>query len=241
MLLGRVSLQAVAIASLDVFSIRIPGGLIEHGREIAGDLAEVCGIILETLLTVKRINHALILVDDIDLLETYQSPTRNARQQRSILGQALDQLHGTVGVDVVMTARSWYVHSRKDLQTLVDLGMSAPMQPADLVDIHQRRVKVKGRGGGAFLTEEALFEAAGDAEGLPGVFLQHLDTAFYQYLNEDEPGLRGYDWYLGGSSDNASNTSGSVAVRRWESSGERFATAIWRSTWPTRTCSLARS
>jgi len=112
-----------------------------------GDLAEVCGIMLETLLTVKRINHALILVDDIDLLETYQSPTQNARQQRSILGQALDQLHGTAGVDVVMTARSWYVHSRKDLQTLVDLGMSDPMRPADLVDIHHRRVKVKGRGG----------------------------------------------------------------------------------------------
>jgi len=29
------------------------------------------------------------------------------------------------------------------------------------------------------------------------VFLQHLDTAFYHYLNEDEPGLRSYDWYLG--------------------------------------------
>jgi hypothetical protein len=122
-----------------------------------GDLAEVCGIMLETLLTVKRINHALILVDDIDLLETYQSPTQNARQQRSILGQALDQLHGTTGVDVVMTARSWYFHSRKDLQTLVDLGMSSPMQPADLVDIHHRRVKIKGRGGGAFLTGGAFW------------------------------------------------------------------------------------
>lgn len=54
-----------------------------------GDLADVCGIMIETLLALRRINHALILVDDIDLLEAYQSATQNARQQRSILGQAL--------------------------------------------------------------------------------------------------------------------------------------------------------
>lgn len=161
-----------------------------------GDLADVCGIMIETLLTLHRINHALILVDDIDLLEAYQSATQNARQQRSILGQALDQLHGTPGIDVVLTARSWYVHSRKDLQTLVDLGMSRPMQAAELVEIHNRRLKTKGRGTGPFLNADALLVVAGDVEGLPGVFLQHLDSAFYQFLNEEDPAPRDYDWFL---------------------------------------------
>src|SRR5262249_51764653 len=46
------------------------------------DLADICGIIAETLLRNGLIRHMLVLLDDIDLLETYQSPQQNARVQR---------------------------------------------------------------------------------------------------------------------------------------------------------------
>ncbi len=39
--------------------------------------------------------------------------------------------------------------------------------------------------------------AAALAQGKPGIFLRHLDTAFSQYQKEPEWGERNYDWYLG--------------------------------------------
>lgn len=158
------------------------------------DLAAVCGIMVETLLALKLINHALILVDDIDLLETYKSPTENARHERSVLAMALDDLHGTPGVDVVLTARSWYVHSSKELMSLVDLSTSDMLTADDMSGIHDARLKVYGKRLSAFLTDDALRAVAADVEGLPGVFLQHLDTAFYQYQNEPDDSPRDIAW-----------------------------------------------
>lgn len=163
------------------------------------DLAEVCGIMIETLLGLKLIQHALILADDIDLLEGYVSAQQNARQQRSLLAHALDTLHGAPGVDVVLTARSWYAHTRKELQTLVDLAESDPMNADELMGIYDRRWQLYGgrKSSPGFLARAALQQLGGDVEGLPGVFLQHLDMAYYQYQNETQWGERDYDWVLG--------------------------------------------
>jgi hypothetical protein len=159
-------------------------------------LAEICGIMIETLLTLKLVNHVLILVDDVDLLETYKSPTQNSRHERSILAKALEDLHSTPGVDIVLTARSWYVHSNKELRQLIDLSESDPMTPAEMTAIHNARLKVYGKNCPPFLTETALASLASDVEGLPGVFLQHLDTAFYQFQNEDSDERREFEWLL---------------------------------------------
>jgi hypothetical protein len=162
------------------------------------DLAEVCGIMVETLLRLGRLRHALILVDDVDLIEGYISSQQNARQQRSVLAEALSALHGTAGVDVVLTARSWYAHAKKDLSTLIDLALASQLTPDELIGIHDRRFKLYGGKSGlaGFLARPALQQFAQDVEGLPGVFLQHLNTAFYHYQNEGDPAERDYPWLL---------------------------------------------
>jgi hypothetical protein len=164
----------------------------------AVDLAEVCGIMAETLLRHKLVSHVLVLMDDVDLLEGYVSQQQNARRQRSLLADAIRVLHSAPGVDVVLTARSWYAHSQKELQTLVDLAVAKPMQPDEMVSIHDLRWETCSPRGdpAAFLTNEALRELANDVNGLPGVFLQHLQTAFYRFQDEDDAKPRGYDWLL---------------------------------------------
>ena len=85
------------------------------------DLAECCGLMIETLLQDKRIHHAFVLFDDVDLLEAYTDADRNGRYERSILADAIDRLHQTPGIDVLMTARSWYANANKEFNELVDL------------------------------------------------------------------------------------------------------------------------
>ena len=43
------------------------------------DLAEVCGIMAETLIRQKLVRHILVLMDDVDLLEGYVSQEQNGR------------------------------------------------------------------------------------------------------------------------------------------------------------------
>jgi hypothetical protein len=162
------------------------------------DLAEVCGVMVETLLRLKLLEHALILMDDVDLLEGYLSPEQNARQQRSVLAAALNHLHTTPGVDVVLTARAWYAHAHKELHTLVDLGVSAPLTAEQLAEVHNKQLAVySGKSGlQSFLTRPALLELAADVDGLPGVFLKHLFTAFYHYQQESDFAERDYQWFL---------------------------------------------
>lgn len=162
------------------------------------DLAEVCGIMIQTLLQRKLVRHVMILMDDVDLLETYLSPERNARVQRTLLADAIAVLHATPGCDVVVTARSWYAHSRKELQTLVDLSRSSPMTSQELLGIHDRRLAIYGRRAGSkeFLSRDALGKLASDVDGLPGVFLQHLNTAFYAYQQDLDFRVRDYEWLL---------------------------------------------
>jgi hypothetical protein len=165
----------------------------------AADLADVCGIMVETLRRQRLVRHVLVLMDDVDLLESYVSPQQNAKYQRSLLGQAIQTLHSVPGVDVVLTARSWFVHSDdKNLHTLVDLAHEAPISEEEMLQIHDLRLKAFGRRQPveAFLTRDALGALAGDVDGLPGVFLQHVQTAFYQYLNEDDLTPRSYEWLL---------------------------------------------
>ena len=142
------------------------------------DLAELCGFMAETLVRFKLADHVMILVDDVDPLEGYTDPGRNGDIQRSVLAGALGALHATSGVDVLITARSWYARAKKELLILVDLADYA-MEVAELLDIHEHRQNVLGAkdGGSRFLAGQALEQVAQDARGLPGVFLQHLDTA----------------------------------------------------------------
>jgi hypothetical protein len=164
----------------------------------AATLAEVCGVMVEALLRHKLVRHLLVLVDDVDLLEGYQSPQQNARVQRSLLAEALDELHGQPGIDVVLTARSWYAHSTKDFQELVNLASST--LPAEvLIAIHDGHLRAFAKKTGLcrFLKPEALEAFAGQMGGLPGFFLQHLQTAFYAFQDEDDWDERDYDWFLG--------------------------------------------
>ena len=160
------------------------------------DLAELCGIMAETLLDLKLIDHLLILVDDIDLLEAYISVEHNGRLQRSFLSDALIALHETPGVDVLLTSRSWYAVDQREFQELVHIAQQ--MSNDELISIHDLRYGSLGppNAPNPFLTQGALKLAAADARGLPGVFLQHLDTAFHTYQEDDEWDARSYDWYL---------------------------------------------
>jgi hypothetical protein len=139
----------------------------------------------------------LVLVDDVDLLEGYQSAQQNASVQRSRLAEALGKLHFQPGVDVVLTARSWYANSQKNLQTLVDLARSDEMRPEELVAIHDRHMTTyaKKAGFSRFLKPEAL-NACAEKVRLPGVFLHHLHTAFDDYQNDDDWAERDFDWFL---------------------------------------------
>jgi hypothetical protein len=167
-------------------------------RPNAEDYARYCAIVIDILARKFDVNEVLVLVDDVDLLEGYSDQNRNGRVERSILAAALIRLHQCPCTDVIVTSRSWYAHSTKEFKTLVNLLECEEMNERDLIAIHNRRWDEYCQGQPAgFLSHEALSAAAGDVRGLPGVFLQHLDTAFRNYQDEDEWGERTYDWYLG--------------------------------------------
>lgn len=159
-------------------------------------LAEYCGLIIDVLIRLDRLDHCLILVDDVDLLEGYVEPTKDTRLQRSLLARALCELHNFQGIDVLLTARTWYANTQKEFHVLVDMT-DKELSSEDLVRIHDRRFEhYGGPMQHGYLDMEALTLAAEDAQGLPGVFLQQLETAFQRYQDEPEWGKRGYDWYL---------------------------------------------
>jgi hypothetical protein len=161
-------------------------------------LAEVCGVMVENLRKRDFIDHVLILVDDVDLLDYQSDKPDAARMQRSLLAEALGELHFQPGIDVLLTARSWFYNASKDFQTLVNLS-SSKLAPEDLIAIHDLQMKVyAGKSGiGQFLKSDALRAFAAEVDGLPGVFLQHLYTAFYDYQDEQDWGERDYDWFVG--------------------------------------------
>jgi hypothetical protein len=53
------------------------------------DLACYCGVMVDTLWRQGLVREVVILVDDVDLLEGYQSPDHNGQRERSILADAL--------------------------------------------------------------------------------------------------------------------------------------------------------
>jgi hypothetical protein len=153
----------------------------------------------DTLIRVGLIDHMLILADDVDLLEEYESKQENINRERSILARALQIVHETPGVDVLVTARSWYANSRKEFRELADLSLEPYMSPEELVKIHDCRFSAYVRAKSiprSFLKNEALHRAASSVQGLPGVFLQHIDTAFQAYRREEDWSERDYDWYV---------------------------------------------
>jgi hypothetical protein len=162
------------------------------------DCADFVGIMVDTLVRLGLLNHLLLLLDDVDLLEGYAPTEQSGRLERSILTGALCALHREARVDVLITARSWYAHAHKELNPLVDMLGSEEMGVRDLVAIHNNHFSQFSPKGypRTFLTAEALKEAALDSRGLPGLFLQHLRTAFDQYKREPEWGERDYQWYL---------------------------------------------
>jgi hypothetical protein len=153
---------------------------------------------VDTLVRAGLLDHVLVLIDDVDLLEGYSDPSRNGKIQRSVLCDALSQLHSATGVDVLVTARSWYAHSRKDFQELVDLSTADEMTSESLIEIHDRHVELYARQGlpRRFLNHETIRRVAEDSQGKPGVFLQRLKTAFKAWRNEADWGQRDYEWYF---------------------------------------------
>jgi hypothetical protein len=163
-------------------------------------LAEACGVIVDALNRAGLLDHVLVLVDDVDLVARYNSPQDNGRVSQSELATALCELHRSPCVDVVVTARSWYANSQKEFTPLVNLAAEPPLTPAQLAEIHDRRMALaigKRALPRVFLAPEALEEAAAYASCLPGVFLQHLDASFDQWRREEDWGQRSAEWYLG--------------------------------------------
>jgi hypothetical protein len=136
-------------------------------------LAELCGVMLETLIDLKLADHLLVLVDDVDLLDPAAPTAQQARYQRALLTSALCTLHAQPGIDVLLTARSWFVYSGKALTQLIDLTQS--VLPAEaLIAIHDKHMKQFARKAGMerFLKPEALKAFADEMQelnGLPGV------------------------------------------------------------------------
>lgn len=164
----------------------------------ARDYAEYCSLMSNILIHFKLLKHICVLVDDVDLLEGYVDMTRNGSIQRSILSDSLAMFHETPGVDVILTARSWYANSRKELQTLIDLSSAKPLSVPEMVKIHDLRFKLYNDRSlhSRFLNNDALMIAANDALSMPGIFLQHLDFAFQEYLDEESWEERDYNWYF---------------------------------------------
>ena len=168
---------------------------LRHPTE--SDLAEFCGLMADALVQFRLVDHILLLIDDVDLLEGYVNKEQNARCQRSLLSEALIAFHDTPGVDVVLTSRSWYAHSLKDFTTLVDLTQS-DMTSDELLAVCQQHQKQYGvrRAPCDFLGHDTIRAIADDSNRLPGIFLQHLKTAFQTYQDEPNWGQRDYEWFL---------------------------------------------
>lgn len=158
-------------------------------------LAELCASMVDTLVAVGLLDHVLILADDVDLLGEYEDPNNNARKERIILATTLKILHETPGIDVIITARTWYKNANKEFIPLIDLA-KVPMQSDDLRKLHDLRFNhyVEDNLPKEFLTPEALEFIAKHSNYLPGVFLQHLNLYFEVFTWEVEWGVRDIDW-----------------------------------------------
>ena len=163
----------------------------------AETLAQVCGVMVELLLRKKLIKHVLVLVDDVDLLEGGNTSEQVVRVQRSLLADALCVLHSQPGIDVVLTARSWYAYSSKEFEILVDL-LRAEMTSESLVDIYESHLKTYAKKSGieSFLTPKTISIIAQEVSGLPGVFLHYLKIAFYEYQQDEHWDERDIDWFI---------------------------------------------
>jgi hypothetical protein len=163
-------------------------------------LAELCGVMLETLMDLGLADHLLVLVDDVDLLDPTAPTVQQARVQRAQLTNALCTLQVQPGIDVLLTARSWFVYSGKELTHLIDLTQSV-LSAEELIAIHDKHLERFARKAGLqrFLKAEALKAFADEMQelnGLPGVFLQHLHTAFRSFKNDKDFAERDYEWFL---------------------------------------------
>lgn len=165
------------------------------------DLTSFCQSIIDTLSWVKLLDHVLILVDDIDLLEGYQDPAHSGQIQRNRLIDAMLKLHQMPYVDVLFTARSWYGQTHKELHVLVDLAAASPLGVEDLQTIHNKHFQAFVRNKKLpkqFLEPDALRYVAEQTGFLPGVFLQVLKNAFHQdYKSEEGWEPRDVAWLLG--------------------------------------------
>lgn len=165
----------------------------------AKELAEKCGLILDTLKRLGLLDHILILVDDVDLLDRAPQRELPRRDQCSELTDALGILHRTAGVDVLITARSWYVQLFREFNDLINLS-SFPQPTEDvLIEIHDKRVhcfRKELKAPKRFLNEEVMRRAAKLAGGKPGVWLKHLETAFEKYVRDPNWDERDWEWYM---------------------------------------------
>jgi len=163
----------------------------------ASDLAEYIAGMIDTMRRLGVLTHILILLDDVDLIEGFAEDLAPGRMQRSLLTDAIFELHQQPGVDILVTARSWYAHAHEDLETLVDL-LTRPMKPEDLIEIHHSHFDAFSPKDypKLFLIDEALELAAHDSAGLPGVFLKHLKIAFHAFKQDASWEPRGYEWFL---------------------------------------------
>jgi adenosyl cobinamide kinase/adenosyl cobinamide phosphate guanylyltransferase len=160
------------------------------------DLIGYCSDIIELLAWFKRLDHILILVDDVDLLEGYRNPEQNGATQRNRLTDALIRLHQTPHIDVLLTARSWYGQTHKELEVLVDLAMTDDLNEEHLKEIHDKHFALFGKKSlpSQFLQEDALQTVTKGVSNLPGVFLRFIKTAFEQYKQEEVWGTRELAW-----------------------------------------------
>ncbi|MEI8393434.1 MAG: ATP-binding protein [Rhodospirillaceae bacterium] len=166
-------------------------------------LAEYCVIILDTLWRTGLIKEVVILVDDVDLLESKRDIIFNIPEQRAKLLQALNTVHQAPCVDVVVTSRSWFALYRREFAVLVDLLQKNHIFSADqLIAIHDiRHEEYLDKAPCKFLNPNALATLAEDVKFIPGVFLQHLSQAYEGYKSEEGWVEHDYEWFLAIISD----------------------------------------
>ena len=170
-----------------------PSSFLAEARS-AGLIARACGQIIQAMIGDHGIEHVLILIDDVDLLEDYADREQSGRVQRAALSAAIAELVRTAGVDIILTARSWYAEMHRECNELADL---TPMTIEQLMLIYERQLSVFAPLRPCDpLSAAAIHKAAERTKGLPGLFLGYLHVALGEYRREPEWQQRDYDWYF---------------------------------------------
>lgn len=148
----------------------------------AGMMGRAAAQVIRGMMENQGVRHVLALVDDVDLLDDYADREHEGRVQRAALSASLAELVRIPGVDVLLTARSWYTETERACYEVVDL---APMEQDQIMEVYERQLSVFAPLRPCDpVNDEAVRKAAEYAQGLPGLFLTYVHVALQEYRRE---------------------------------------------------------